>query len=87
MFTSDSQCLKVSYFGRFTCINVQLKPSFFFRFESSNKLTKMSDNTNNVHFPGIRFICSPYLAIKSALASHGPIMTRRWPEMNLTSSK
>ena len=29
----------------------------------------MSDNGNNVHFSGIRFICSPYLAIKSALAS------------------
>ena len=25
----------------------------------------MSDNSNNVHFSGIRFICSPYLAIKS----------------------
>ena len=24
----------------------------------------MSDNSNNVHFPGVRFICSPYLAIK-----------------------
>ena len=29
----------------------------------------MSDNSNNVHFSGVRFICSPYLAIKSALAS------------------
>ena len=28
----------------------------------------MSDNRNNVHFSGVRFICSPYLAIKSALA-------------------
>ena len=34
----------------------------------------MSDNSNNVHFSGVRFICSPYLAIKSALASLGPIM-------------
>ena len=28
----------------------------------------MSDDSNNVHFSGVRFICSPYLAIKSALA-------------------
>ena len=26
----------------------------------------MSDNSNNGHFSGVRFICSPYLAIKSA---------------------
>ena len=25
----------------------------------------MSDNSNNVHFSGVRLICSPYLAIKS----------------------
>ena len=36
----------------------------------------MSDNSNNVHFSGVRFICSPNLAIKSALASLGPIMAR-----------
>ena len=24
----------------------------------------MSDNTDNVHFSDVRFICSPYLAIK-----------------------
>ena len=29
----------------------------------------MSDNSNNAHFSGVRFICSPYLATKSALAS------------------
>ena len=28
----------------------------------------MSDNSNNVHSVGVRFICSPCLAIKSALA-------------------
>ena len=44
----------------------------------------MSDNSNNVHFLGVRFICSPYLAIKSALASLGPIMARCGPLMNLT---
>ena len=36
----------------------------------------MSDNSNNVHFSGVRCICSPYLAIKSALASLGPIIAR-----------
>ena len=30
---------------------------------------QMSDNSNNVHFSGVRFICGPYLAIKSAIAS------------------
>ena len=28
----------------------------------------MSDDSSNVHFSGVKFICSPYLAIKSALA-------------------
>ena len=45
-----------------------------------SKLTKMSDNSNNVHFSGVRFICSPYLVIKSALASLGPIMARCGPQ-------
>ena len=48
---------------------------------------KISDNSNNVHFSGVRFICSPYLAIKSALASLWPIMARCGPQMNLTPSK
>ena len=47
----------------------------------------MNDNSNNVHFFGVRFICSPYLAIKSALASLGLIMARCGPQMNLTPSK
>ena len=47
----------------------------------------MNDNSSNVHFSGVRFICSPYLAIKSALASLGPIMARCGPQMNLTPSK
>ena len=29
-----------------------------------NKLTKISDNSNNVHLSAVRFICSPYLASK-----------------------
>ena len=37
---------------------------------------KMSENSSNVHFSGVRFICSPHLSIKSALASFGPIITR-----------
>ena len=43
----------------------------------------MSDNSNDVHFSGVRFICSPYLAIKSALALLGSIMARCGPQMNL----
>ena len=43
----------------------------------------MSDNSNNVHFSGVRFIRSPYLAIKSAHASLGPIMARCGPKMNI----
>ena len=52
-----------------------------------SKLTKMSDNGNNVNFLGIRFTCSTYLAIKSALASLWPIMARCGPQMNLTPLK
>ena len=40
----------------------------------------MSANSSNAHFLGVRFIYSPYLAIKSALASLGP-------EMNLSFSE
>ena len=47
----------------------------------------MSDNSNDVHFSGVRFICSPYLAIKSALASLGPIMARCGPQMNYAPLK
>ena len=47
----------------------------------------MSDDSNNVHFSGIRFICSPYLAIKSAIASLGPVMSRCGLEMNLNVLK
>ena len=47
----------------------------------------MSDNSNNVNFSGVRFICSPYLAIKLALASLGPIMSRCGPQMNLNALK
>ena len=49
--------------------------------------TIVSYNANNVHFLGVRFICSPYLVIKSALASLGQIMARCGPQMNLTPSK
>ena len=48
----------------------------------------MSDNNNNVHFAVIRFICSPYLAIKLTIASLGPIiMTRYGLQMNVTDSR
>ena len=42
---------------------------------SSNKLRKMRDNNNNVHFSGKRFILRPCLVIKLALASLRPIIT------------
>ena len=48
---------------------------------------KLSDNSNNVHFSGPSFFCSPYLAIKSALASIRLIMARRGRQMNLKTSK
>ena len=41
-------------------MNVQLKPGFLQRIALC--LTKMSDNNNNVHFSGIRFIRRPYFA-------------------------
>ena len=47
----------------------------------------MSDNSNNVQFSDVRFICSPYLAIKLAVALLGPIMARCGPQMNLTPSE
>ena len=63
------------------CVNT-VKTSFLQSILLSwSKLTKMSDNSNNVHFSGVRFICSPYLAIKSDLALLGPIMAdagRKW---------
>ena len=55
---------------------------------SWSKLTKMSDNSNYVHFSGVSFICSRYLAIKwTYIASLGPIITRCGPQINLTPSK
>ena len=51
------------------------------------KLTKMSNNSNNVHYSGVRFICDPDLSINLALASFGPIMTECSLQMNLTPSK
>ena len=44
----------------------------------------MGDDSNNVHFSGVRSICSPYLAIKSVLALLRPIMTRCGPQLNLS---
>ena len=38
-------------------------------------------------FFGLRFICSPYLAIKSVVASLGPLMARCGPQMNLYALK
>ena len=54
---------------------------------SWSKFTKVSDDSNNVHFSGVRFLCSPFLAIKSVLALLESIMTRCGTQMNLRSSK
>ena len=35
----------------------------------------------------VRFVCSPYLAIKSTLAALWPIMSRCGPQINLVPSK
>ena len=43
----------------------------------------MSDDSNNVHFSGIRFVCSSYLAMKSGIALLRPIMTKCGPQMNV----
>ena len=42
----------------------------------------MSNNSNDAHFSGVRFICGPYLTNKSVLASLRPIMTRYGLQMN-----
>ena len=36
------------------------------------RMYSYDDDSNNVHFACVRFIFSPYLAIKSAFASLGP---------------
>ena len=53
---------------------VAYEPMHHIALELTSK--KMSDNSVNVRFSGVRFICGPYLAIKSALASLGLIMTK-----------
>ena len=60
-FTLDSNCPINSVFRTtYVCkydINVQLKPGFLHCIAlRRSKLTKMSDNSNNVPFSGIRFI-------------------------------
>ena len=81
VFLSDNHCPK---YPNFWLRTYSWKHSFLQCILLSwSELTKMSDNSNNVHFSGVRFICSPYLAIKLALASLGPIMARCGPQMNL----
>ena len=79
--------MKTNCVSKFFTSSVFLSDNQCPKYPNFCKLTKMSDNSNNVHFSGIRFICSPYLAIKLALASLGPIMSRCGPQMNLTPSK
>ena len=88
VLTLDSQCPKIPYFGLFTDINVQLKPWFLTMYYIKlDQAYKMSDNGNDAHFSGVRFICIPNFAIKSALASLRLIMIRCGLQINLTTSK
>ena len=50
---SKNFVLRTTYVRKYD-INVQLKPAFLQRIALC--LTKMSDNNNNVHFSGVRFI-------------------------------
>ena len=63
---------RIPYFELRTYVNKQLNNDFLRCIALSwSKLTKMSDNSNNVRSSGVRFFRSPYLVIKSALASLG----------------
>ena len=71
------------------CVDAQLKQWFpaIHRIKL-DKRTKPSDISNyDFNFSGVRFICSPHLAIKSALASLGLTMTKCRPQMGLPPSK
>ena len=53
---SENSVFRTTYTSKYN-INVQLKPGFLQRIAlCQSKFTKMSDNSNNVHFSGVRFI-------------------------------
>ena len=53
---SENSVFRTTYVSKYDT-NVQLKPGFLQRIALClSKLTKMSDNSNNVHFSGVRFI-------------------------------
>ena len=53
---SKNSIFQTTYIRKYD-INVQLKPGFLQLIElRQSKLTEMSDNINNVHFSGVRFI-------------------------------
>ena len=56
---SENFVFRTTYIRKYD-MNVQLKPGFLQRIALC--LTKMSDNNNNVHFSGVRFIRRPYFA-------------------------
>ena len=59
---SENSVFRTTYVGKYD-INVQLKPGFLQHISlRRSKLTKTNDNSNNVHFSGIRFIWRPYFA-------------------------
>ena len=45
-------------------------------------LARMTDNSSDGHFSGVRLIYNPYLTNKLVLASLRPIMTRYGLQMN-----
>ena len=56
---SENFVFRTTYVRKYD-MNAQLKPGFLQRIALC--LTKMSDNNNNVHFSGVRFIWRPYFA-------------------------
>ena len=53
---SENSVFRTTYVGKYD-INVQLKLGFLQHISlHRSKLTKINDNSNNVHFSGIRFI-------------------------------
>ena len=86
--TTNARKFRISDYSFHVHKRIQLNNTFLQCIAlSSRKLTKISANSNNVHFSGVRFICSHCLTIKSVLASLWPIITRCRLQINLSPSK
>ena len=62
--------MKILYLGILAyVVIVQLKSWFLtmHRTKLGKPTKKMSDDSDNIYFSGVRFICNPYLATKSVL--------------------